>query len=96
MSDPVFVASGHTFERAAIEEWFKDGNDINPLTGETLSTLDIKFGFIFIFILSLFQIHQMHHFVDCSNVPNVATNTLDIQTQLRSQGMSQESKYQNH
>jgi len=42
MTDPVIVASGHTFERRAIEEWLKDGNDINPLTGDKLCSTEIK------------------------------------------------------
>ena len=35
MTDPVVVASGHTFERDAIQAWFLRSNT-NPLTGETL------------------------------------------------------------
>ena len=93
MTDPVFVASGHTFERAAIEEWFRDGNDINPLTGTVLSNLDIKLSHNWIHHLSsnisnfdryLFDIifHSFFYFL------NIKHWTLHIeQTQLRTQGM---------
>ena len=36
MMEPVVIASGHTFEKAAIEAWFSRSNT-NPLTGEALS-----------------------------------------------------------
>ena len=35
MKDPVQTTSGHTFERAAIEYWFRD-HDTNPLTNEKI------------------------------------------------------------
>ena len=44
MTDPVIISSGHTFEKKAIVEWFEDGNTINPLTGEQLQNIDIKFS----------------------------------------------------
>lgn len=34
--DPVTLETGHTFEKAAIEEWFGKGNKTCPLTGKTL------------------------------------------------------------
>jgi hypothetical protein len=34
MSDPVIVfGGGHTYERAAIEEWLGRGNTTEPVTG---------------------------------------------------------------
>ena len=33
MEDPVITCDGHTFERAAIEDWFRRGNRKNPMTG---------------------------------------------------------------
>eukprot|EP00486_Rosalina_sp_Unknown_P016211 CAMPEP_0201579586 /NCGR_PEP_ID=MMETSP0190_2-20130828/27284_1 /ASSEMBLY_ACC=CAM_ASM_000263 /TAXON_ID=37353 /ORGANISM="Rosalina sp." /LENGTH=997 /DNA_ID=CAMNT_0048014263 /DNA_START=358 /DNA_END=3351 /DNA_ORIENTATION=+ len=42
MTEPVIISSGHTFEKAAIVEWFEDGNTINPLTGEQLQNIDVK------------------------------------------------------
>lgn len=44
MTEPVIISSGHTFEKSAIVEWFEDGNTINPLTGEQLQNIDIKFS----------------------------------------------------
>ena len=40
MSDPVITADGHTYERIAIAEWFRD-HDTSPLTGAVLSHTDI-------------------------------------------------------
>jgi len=37
MTDPVFVDTGHTFERSAIEKWQKE-HGTNPLTGEKISS----------------------------------------------------------
>ena len=37
MSDPVFTADGHTYERAAIDQWFGMGHRTSPLTGEALT-----------------------------------------------------------
>ena len=36
MREPVFVLSGHSFEKEAILEWFAKGNTKNPLTGQLL------------------------------------------------------------
>ena len=36
MQDPVIAADGHTYERAAIEDWFKK-RDTSPLTGAPLN-----------------------------------------------------------
>lgn len=36
MEDPVFLADGHTYERSAIEDWFRRGNKTSPMTGEEL------------------------------------------------------------
>lgn len=37
MEDPVITMDGHSFERAAIEQWFQH-NDTNPLTGTRLAS----------------------------------------------------------
>jgi ankyrin repeat protein len=36
MQNPVMAADGHSYEKAAIEEWFRKGNHRSPLTGEKL------------------------------------------------------------
>jgi U-box domain len=36
MRDPVFTADGHTYERQAIEEWFRRGHSTSPLTNNAL------------------------------------------------------------
>jgi len=38
---PVVAADGFTYEKDAIEEWFKNGHTNSPLTGEPLSTTDL-------------------------------------------------------
>ncbi|XVF80271.1 hypothetical protein PTKIN_Ptkin15bG0057300 [Pterospermum kingtungense] len=38
MVDPVETSSGQTFERSAIEKWFKEGNNLCPLTMTPLDT----------------------------------------------------------
>ena len=40
MKDPVFCSDGHTYERAAIEEWFRS-NDTSPLTNARLASKDL-------------------------------------------------------
>lgn len=40
MSDPVIAADGHTYERAAIEEWLQT-NATSPMTNEALPHLDL-------------------------------------------------------
>eukprot|EP01018_Ginkgo_biloba_P030131 Gb_11376 [translate_table: standard] len=42
MEDPVGLASGQTFERRAIENWFSAGNRTCPITKVQLPTLDLK------------------------------------------------------
>ena len=45
MRDPVvLVATGHSFEREAIEEWFEN-NDTHPLTGETVANKTLVTNF---------------------------------------------------
>ena len=39
MTDPVWTADEHVFERAALEEWFGLGHRTNPLTNEQLPSL---------------------------------------------------------
>jgi hypothetical protein len=36
MQNPVMAADGHSYEKAAIEEWFRQGKQTSPLTGEKL------------------------------------------------------------
>lgn len=42
MDDPVDVATGHTFERSAIEKWFADGHNVCPVTSVELDNLNLK------------------------------------------------------
>ncbi|PIN21407.1 Chaperone-dependent E3 ubiquitin protein ligase (contains TPR repeats) [Handroanthus impetiginosus] len=42
MVDPVETSSGHTFERAAIEKWLSDGNNLCPLTKTPLSRSSLR------------------------------------------------------
>jgi hypothetical protein len=42
MEDPVEVASGHAFERKAIQKWFAEGHRICPLSLVELEHLDLK------------------------------------------------------
>lgn len=44
MRDPVQIASGQTYEREAIDKWFKDGNSTCPL-GERLKNTKMKSNF---------------------------------------------------
>lgn len=38
MQNPVMAADGHSYEKTAIEEWFREGKHLNPLTGKKLSS----------------------------------------------------------
>lgn len=40
MSDPVTIASGHTYDRSSILKWFRAGNSTCPKTGERLTSTD--------------------------------------------------------
>lgn len=42
MEDPVSVATGQTYERARIQEWFAHGNNTDPVTRKPLPVLDLK------------------------------------------------------
>ena len=47
MIDPVSAADGQTYERRAIEEWFKkDVVPISPLTGEPLKDTTLRPNFL--------------------------------------------------
>jgi len=37
MKDPVIASDGHTYERAAIEKWTREGRNVSPMTNEPLS-----------------------------------------------------------
>jgi hypothetical protein len=39
--DPVTCADGHSYERAAIEDWFKRGHRTSPLTNEDLQHMNL-------------------------------------------------------
>jgi hypothetical protein len=39
MMDPVIAQDGFTYERKAIEMWFRNGNDSSPMTNEPLPSL---------------------------------------------------------
>ena len=39
--DPVMTVDGQTYERSAIEHWFREGKDTSPATGLTLSSLTL-------------------------------------------------------
>ncbi|KAL5704652.1 hypothetical protein ACHQM5_023044 [Ranunculus cassubicifolius] len=41
MYDPVVIASGKTFERVWIEDWFREGHDICPITQTKLSHVSV-------------------------------------------------------
>ncbi|XP_015074985.1 U-box domain-containing protein 18 [Solanum pennellii] len=41
MSDPVTIASGHTYDRSSILKWFRAGNSTCPKTGERLTSVDL-------------------------------------------------------
>ncbi|KAH0675323.1 hypothetical protein KY285_023124 [Solanum tuberosum] len=41
MSDPVTIASGHTYDQASILKWFRAGNSTCPKTGERLTSIDL-------------------------------------------------------
>ncbi len=40
MADPVIASDGHSYERAAIEHWFRT-NRTSPMTGEVLASLTL-------------------------------------------------------
>ncbi|XP_023240325.1 WD repeat, SAM and U-box domain-containing protein 1-like isoform X1 [Centruroides sculpturatus] len=41
MIDPVVAMDGYSYERAAILEWIKNGNNTSPMTNEKLSTTEV-------------------------------------------------------
>lgn len=41
MDDPVIAADGHSYERMAIEGWFRTGHDKSPMTGLALANQDL-------------------------------------------------------
>ncbi|GMH01618.1 hypothetical protein Nepgr_003457 [Nepenthes gracilis] len=41
MADPVTISTGHTYDRASILKWFREGNPICPNTGEMLETFEL-------------------------------------------------------
>jgi hypothetical protein len=38
MVDPVMAEDEHTYSRAAIQEWFEDGNQRSPMTNNAIGT----------------------------------------------------------
>jgi F-box/WD-40 domain protein 7 len=45
MSDPVVLATGHTYERVCIERWLQQGNRTCPVTGMRLRHLELTPNF---------------------------------------------------
>ena len=45
MSDPVVLATGHTYERICIERWLQQGNRTCPVTGMRLRHLEMTPNF---------------------------------------------------
>lgn len=45
MSDPVVLATGHTYERVCIERWLQQGNRTCPVTGMRLRHLEMTPNF---------------------------------------------------
>lgn len=45
MSDPVMVATGHTYDRVCIERWLAQGNRTCPVTGMRLRHLELTPNF---------------------------------------------------
>lgn len=41
MSDPVMVATGHTYDRMCIEKWLHQGNRTCPITGMRLRHVEL-------------------------------------------------------
>jgi F-box/WD-40 domain protein 7 len=41
MSDPVMVATGHTYDRSCIEKWLAQGHRTCPVTGMRLRHLEL-------------------------------------------------------
>ena len=41
MIDPVMTLDGQTYERTAIEKWFRNGKSTSPSTGATLPSLNL-------------------------------------------------------
>ena len=45
MRDPVFIASGHTYDRRSIAKWFQQGHKTCPSTGQRLRNTEITPNF---------------------------------------------------
>jgi F-box/WD-40 domain protein 7 len=41
MSDPVMVATGHSYDRSCIQKWIEQGNRTCPVTGLKLRHLEL-------------------------------------------------------
>ena len=39
MEDPVFAMDGHSYERFAIEQWFRQGRQTSPLTNQGIAPM---------------------------------------------------------
>ena len=55
MVDPVTTVDGHTYERAAILDWFSRGHRSSPATGATLSSLHLTPNFAVLRLLGVSQ-----------------------------------------
>jgi hypothetical protein len=61
MMDPVMViASGHTYERAAIEEWFMAHNT-DPVTNETVASTEVVANHVVKSLMSSFSTDSARH-----------------------------------
>ena len=45
VKDPVFIASGHTYDRRSIAKWFQQGHKTCPSTGQRLRNTEITPNF---------------------------------------------------
>ncbi|KAF6169368.1 hypothetical protein GIB67_016538 [Kingdonia uniflora] len=72
MTDPVTVASGHTYDRVSIQKWFKTGNNICPNTGEKLKTT------VLVSNLALQNLIRMFCFYNRVHFPETGTRNKDL------------------
>ncbi|XP_052184540.1 putative E3 ubiquitin-protein ligase LIN-2 isoform X2 [Diospyros lotus] len=60
--DPVTLETGQTFERAAITEWFEQGNETCPVTGKTLECQSLPLtNFILKRVINNWKSEQCRH-----------------------------------
>lgn len=59
MSDPVMVATGHTYDRVCIEKWLAQGNRTCPVTGMRLRHLELIPNYALRTAIQVGQVHQL-------------------------------------